>query len=110
MSQIDLTHAAFARAQHDVATGCDRLKTDRDAIDQRVSGFLGAGWTGVAADSFVEAWDEWKLAATDVLDGLTAMGQLLDAAHRDFVAADDLSQQSLDQISARIVDRLGDPS
>jgi uncharacterized protein YukE len=72
-----------------------------------VSGFLGAGWTGVAADSFVEAWDSWKLAATDVLDGLVAMAELLAAAHADYSAQDDASQPRLDALSARIVERLG---
>jgi hypothetical protein len=88
MSEINLTHAAFSTAIADVAEGSDRLRRDRDRIDLRVRGFLGRGWTGVAADSFVE-------------------GVLLEAAHRDFVATDEASQQALDSISARIVDRLG---
>ena len=107
MSQINLTHDAFAKAKADVAHGVERLQRDRSTIDQRVSGFLGRGWTGVAADSFVEGWGEWKDAAGEVLEGLRAMGELLDAAHHDFIAADDSSQQSLDQLSARLVDRLG---
>ncbi|MCW2815441.1 MAG: hypothetical protein JWN84_2896 [Nocardioides sp.] len=107
MSEINLTHAAFSTAIADVAEGSDRLRRDRDRIDLRVRGFLGRGWTGVAADSFVEAWDDWKLAADDVLEGLTAMGVLLEAVYRDFVATDEASQQALDSISARIVDRLG---
>ena len=67
----------------------------------------GSGWTGVAADSFVDAWDDWKLAATDVLDGLVAMAELLDAAHADYVSQDAGSQRTLDQISSRIIERLG---
>ena len=35
------------------------------------------------------------------------MAELLDASHRDFVAQDDGSQQALDRISARIIERLG---
>lgn len=104
---INVIHQAFTRAKSDVAEGCSRLKSDRDAIDKRVTGFLGTGWTGVAADSFVDAWGDWRVAATDVLDGLTAMGELLDAAHKDFIESDDSSQQRLDQLSARLIDRLG---
>lgn len=107
MSQITLTHAAFAKAKSDVQLGSERLKKDRDSIDERVSGFLGSGWTGVAADSFVEGWEEWKAAAGDVLQGLVSMGELLDAVHQDFIQADDSSQNSLDQVSARVIDRLG---
>lgn len=104
---IELIHSAFNKGKSDVREAAGRLTTDRDNIDRRVSGFLGQGWTGVAADSFVEAWDDWKVAATDVLEGLVAMGELLDAAHTDFINQDEGSQQKLDQISARIIDRLG---
>lgn len=107
MDQINLTHAAFAKAKSDVQAGAERLHKDRDSIDQRVTGFLGSGWTGEAADSFVDAWDDWKAAAGDVLQGLNAMRELLDATHRDFVESDEFSQRSLDQLSARLIDRLG---
>ena len=90
MNQINLTHASFEQAKRDVAAGVEKLRTDRDRIDGRVSGFLGSGWT------------------ENVLQGLDAMGQLLDAAHRDFIASDDASQASLDRLSARLIDRLGD--
>ena len=104
---VEVIHEAFRAAISDVGNGVETLSEARDAADARVTGFLRAGWTGVAADSYVDAWDEWKVAAGDVLDGLVAMQQLLDAAHRDFVQADDASQQALDSISARIVERLG---
>lgn len=104
---VQLILDAFDRGIGNVHDAADRLRTDRTAIDQRVSGFLGAGWTGVAADSFVEAWDDWKTAATDVEEGLVAMAELLGAARRDFVAQDERSQQNLDAISARIIERLG---
>ncbi len=108
MNQINLTHASFDQAKRDVAAGVEKLRTDRDRIDGRVSGFLGSGWTGSAADTFVDGWEEWKTGAENVLQGLDAMGQLLDAAHRDFIASDDASQASLDRLSARLVDRLAD--
>ncbi|MFC7492697.1 MULTISPECIES: WXG100 family type VII secretion target [unclassified Nocardioides] len=104
---VQVIHDAFNRGVHDVVAATTRLDADEKEIDGRVRGFLEAGWTGVAAESFVEAWDEWKAAADDVRQGLEAMGQLLDAAQRDFVQQDDASQQALDQISQRIVDRLG---
>lgn len=104
---FSLIHAAFDQAKADVRDGAARLHKDRDDVDRRVSGYLGSGWTGVAADSFVDAWDDWKLAATDVLDGLVAMAELLDAAHADYIAQDDGSQRKLDQISSRIIERLG---
>jgi WXG100 family type VII secretion target len=108
MNQINLTHGAFDQAKRDVAAGVEKLRTDRDRIDERVSGFLGTGWVGSAADTFVDGWADWKVGADNVLQGLDAMGQLLDAAHRDFIASDEGSQASLDQLSSRLIDRLGD--
>jgi len=35
------------------------------------------------------------------------MAELLDAAHADYIAQDDGSQRKLDQISSRIIERLG---
>lgn len=107
MERVTVMHAAFAKAKDDVQFAAERLRTDRNAIDGRVRGFLNAGWSGEAADSFSEAWEEWKDSAGEVLDGLTAMRELLDATHRDFVASDDSSQQQLDAISARLIERLG---
>jgi WXG100 family type VII secretion target len=107
MNQINVLHSAFTKAKADVREAAGTLRQDRDRIDSRVSGYLGSGWTGVAADSFVDAWDEWKTGATDVLEGLVSMAELLDATHRDFTEQDDASQQRLDTISARIIDRLG---
>jgi WXG100 family type VII secretion target len=104
---INLTNEAFNKARSDVREGAGRLTKDRDDIDRRVSGFLGDGWVGVAADSFIEAWDDWKVAATDVLDGLVAMGELLDATQKDFNAEDEESQRKLDAVSSRIIERLG---
>lgn len=107
MEQIHVTHAAFAEAIRDVRDAASRLHSDRDRIDDRVSSYLGSGWTGIAADSFVEAWAEWKTGATDVLEGLVAMGELLDATQKDFTQQDDASEQAMNQIAGRIIDRLG---
>jgi WXG100 family type VII secretion target len=104
---IHLIHDVFRRATHDVRAGCGQLKTDRDRVDREVAGLLQTGWTGVAADSFMENWAHWRDAAQDVLDGLVAMGQLLGAAHQDFIEADADSGARLDRVAARIVERLG---
>jgi WXG100 family type VII secretion target len=104
---IQLVHEAMRTAKSDVRTATERLAGDRRTADRRVSAFLGSGWTGVAADAFSDAWDDWIHAADQVKAGLDAMAELLDAVHRDLTQSDDASQQSLDRISQRIVDRLG---
>lgn len=104
---VQLTYASFDKGIGDVRAACDLLETDVASIDKRVRGFVDSGWKGLAADAFVESWDEWKAAADDVQEALVGMGELLGAALRDFTAQDDASQASLDALSARLIDRLG---
>lgn len=104
---MQMMHEAFGRGRADVAEASQALEQTRRSIDQRMSGFLGSGWTGDAAESFVEAWDQWLVGAADVKEGLDAMAALLEATQRDWLQQDQGSQDRLDQVSARIVDRLG---
>lgn len=104
---ITLIHSAFKKGIDDVRAAVALIDEDGRVIDARVCGFLGSGWTGVAADSFVEAWDEWKTAADHVQESLDSMGRLLGAAQRDVTEQDDSSKQSLDTLSSRVIDRLG---
>lgn len=107
MSQIRLDHAAFTKAIADVREAAGQLRQDRARIDDRVSAFLGDGWTGVAADSFVDAWGDWKAGATDVLEGLVAMAELMQATHQDLTDRDGDSAQTMNHVSSKIIERLG---
>jgi WXG100 family type VII secretion target len=104
---MQMMHEAFGQGHRAVAEASDRLEQTRRTIDQRMTGFLGSGWTGDAAESFLAAWDQWLVGAADVKEGLDAMTALLQATQRDWQERDADSQQSLDSLSARIVDRLG---
>lgn len=104
---LNLEHQAMRRARNDVADASSRLAAGRTAADRTVTGFLGGGWQGVAADAFRDAWEDWKVAADQVKDGLDTMALLLEAVHRDMVEQDTESQQALDQLAARINERLG---
>nr|WP_237448639.1 WXG100 family type VII secretion target [Nocardioides flavescens] len=102
-----MEHQALRKAVSDVQHAREQLQQARANADNTMSGFLGTGWTGSAATAFSEAWEEWRAGATQVEGGLEAMAALLDAVHRDMTEQDAASQASLDQVSARIVDRLG---
>ena len=104
---INITHESMRRAVQDLDRASHRLADEWTRADHRVSGFLRSGWTGVAADRFDGAWQDWIVAAGQVHDGLRSMSDLLSAVHADFIRQDDESQRGLDAISQRIVDRLG---
>lgn len=104
---IKVIHAAFAQAIADVRDAAEELAQTRRAVDRRISGFLGVGWRGAAAESFIAPWGDWVVGAEDAERGLSAMAELLAATHRDFRREDEESQRALDDISARIIARLG---
>ena len=104
---IDVVHEALEKAKADVRAAASELHTTRSSINERINGFLGEGWTGVAAESFVPAWNDWLDGASDLEEGLVATAELLDAFHRDIRTQDAESQQRLDAISAKIIERLG---
>lgn len=107
MSEVRLVHEAMSRAIAETRAAHQRLSTDRRAAQRRVDSFLGSGWQGVANEAFSQAWGEWLESADRVEEGLSAMVDLLQAHHCDMVEQDEESQRAMDQLAARIVDRLG---
>jgi WXG100 family type VII secretion target len=103
---IELDHEAFRTAIGDVQRATAVLSDEREAIGREVEALLD-GWTGIAGEAFAEGWAQWQGGAVEVLDGLLAMGRLLDAVHEDLTYRDTESQASLDRLTGRILARLG---
>lgn len=104
---IAVDHAAFRVAIRDARDAAIELQNLRDRAARQVDTFLQGGWTGLAADSFAEAWSDWRRAADDVATGLATIGDLLDAAHRDLSARDLCANAALDRVGERLHARLG---
>src|SRR6476661_5127329 len=104
---IRTDNEAFHSAVADLRSASDRLGAVSRHIDGEVDALLDR-WTGAAADAFAEAWHEWRSGARDVLDGLTTMGRLVDAAHRGLLSSDLESGHRLGVVSAaHLAGRLG---
>ena len=103
---IAVDHAAFGAAIRDARDAASELQNVRDQAARQVDTFLQGGWTGLAADSFADAWSDWRRAADDVLTGLATIGSLLDAAHRDLCARDLSVHAALDRVGERLHARL----
>ncbi len=104
---IALEHATFQAALRDVRHASDELQRLRDQATRQVDAFLQGGWAGLAADSFADAWSDWRRAADDVLTQLVTIGALLDAAHDDLSARDLDAHAALDRVGERLSARLG---
>jgi WXG100 family type VII secretion target len=102
LMELCVDHPAFRAAVADVAAASDRLRADRDRVAHQVEVLLDGGWSGAAATSYAEAWSDWCFGAEQVLEGLVAMGQLLDAVHLDLSERDLGAQSGLDRLTARL--------
>lgn len=103
---ITTDNEAFRTAVADLRSASDRLEACSRHIGREVDALLD-GWTGAAADAFAEAWHDWQSGARDVLDGLSTMGGLVDAVHRDLRSCDLESGHRLGVVSADLARRLG---
>src|SRR5262245_46114610 len=95
---ITLDHPTFRAAVAELRLAADRLHDDRDRVSRQVDDLLDRTWCGAAASAYAEAWADWNCAAETVVRGLTAMGDLLEAAHADLLGSDLDSQASLGQV------------
>lgn len=99
---LSLDHPAFRAAVADVEATAERLRTDRDRVARAVDVLLDGGWSGSAAAAYAEGWTEWCAGAERVLQGLVAMGRLLDAVHVDLTASDMDAHTDLGRLTGRL--------
>lgn len=107
MTGFDAELCALDEAALAVRRAAMQLRHDRDDVHQRVAGFLGHGWTGQAADSFVDAWRAWWNGSVDVLEGLDAMSALLAVTREDYAAVDAGSAGRVTHVADRLAEALG---
>ena len=100
--ELSADHPAFRSAVADVAAAADRLRSDRERVARQVETLLDGGWSGSAASAYAEGWSDWCAGADRVLDGLVAMGRLLDAVHVDLTERDLGAQSDLARLTARL--------
>ena len=98
MTTVALIHEAFSKGISDVRAGADRLRRDRDTIDRQVSGFLGAGWTGVAADAQQEAHQEWTQGMLTMREALADLRTAARTAHENYTGAAETHVSMWDQL------------
>lgn len=104
--EFTLDPAAMALARGLVADIADDLVAERATLDRSVSGLLGSGWSGVAADEYRDGWTEWLEGAEEVLSALHTTGELLEVSRTDYLLSDESSVRTAAPISSRLQERL----
>ena len=98
--------AALQQAQALIADIASDLRHERESLDRSVSGLVGAGWTGAAADEYTRAWGDWREGADQVLAALHDMSEVMGSTRASYLASDDDSVRTTAPISARLSGRL----
>lgn len=57
---------------------------------------MGAGWKGAAASAYAPAWEKWHDGATQVVDGLQRMSELLSIAGKEYAKTDASASDAID--------------
>ena len=104
--EFSLDPAVMARAQDVIARTATDLVAERRTLDRSVSGLLGPGWSGAAAEEYHQAWQEWCQGADEVLAALHSMSEVMGQTRAAYLASDDHSVSATAPISARLQERL----
>lgn len=85
MSGFDVTPWALDGAAVELSETGIALRSSLTALSAIVAELA---WSGAAASSFAQAWDEWGCAAGDVIGALETMAGLLRADGRTYATAE----------------------
>ena len=102
VTSMSMEFPALADAVAALRSTADDLDRGRTTLHQSFASFLGGGWTGQAADSFVSGWDEWSDGVGSVLDALASIAGLLEDHGRDVQAQDDSASSASGHLQSRL--------
>lgn len=99
--------AAMAEASRMVHEIADSVKGEYDRVDAQVSGLLGGGWSGVAADQYRQAWRDWCEGMQEILSALHTEAELISASQAAYTDSDTDSTDRMTPFGSRLSTRLG---
>ena len=102
MSEMSIQYAALTSAVGDVHHTADQLDQGRTHLHESFASFLGSGWTGGAAESFRDGWDDWSHGVGEVLDALRTIGDLMTEHSKDLQQHDGAVHGSMSGLQSRL--------
>lgn len=103
---ITMSHPDLAQAVVGLRRVADHLERRREKAEHQVDTLLDGGWSGAAASSYLEGWQDWRAGCVDVIGALSTMADLAVAAGADLDVADIASSDAHGVVSARLAGRL----
>lgn len=104
---LQLSHPDLAATVAALQRVSDDLERRRRVTERQVDVLLDGGWSGAAARSYLEGWEEWRLGCDEVLGALRSLTALILDAGAEADGADDSARTALVSLTRRLVERLG---
>src|SRR3954470_1638195 len=99
---MSMSYPALAHAVAELRGTADELDRGPAPLHTSFGSFLGGGWTGQAAESFVGGWDDWSDGVSAVLDALGSLTDLVVQHGRELQAEDLGASLSVDRLHSRL--------
>jgi WXG100 family type VII secretion target len=80
MADLQATPDMLRQVSTEFGNAAQQLRASLGSLDGEVAQMLGPNWTGEAASAYDAVWREWHEGSSKVLEGLTAMSELLTSA------------------------------
>ena len=90
------------RASRLVADIADHLTREKAKVSADIEALTSAGWQGMAADQYAQAWQDWVEGADRVLDALRAESRLLAIQRQDFQSTDGTISDGMSALHSRL--------
>lgn len=88
MADLHVTPEVLREVSTEFGTAAQQLHASLASLDSEVAQMLGPSWTGSAASAYDAVWREWHEGSSKVVQGLTAMSDLLVAAAAGYSGTD----------------------
>ncbi|MEZ0053318.1 WXG100 family type VII secretion target [Mycobacterium sp. MAA66] len=88
MAELRVTPEVLAHVSFEFSAAERQLRSGLSALDDEVSRALGSSWTGGASSAYDGVWREWHEGSAKVLQGLSTMSDLLNAAASRYSGTD----------------------
>lgn len=103
---VQLVHPDLLAAVAELRDVADTLDARRRRTELAVDVLLDGGWSGRAADAFLEGWEEWRAGAAQVLEALATMAELIGRSHAEQVTQDEVAADGLRSLAGALLARV----
>lgn len=100
---LNLVHTDLVAAVADLRDVVSTLEAERRRTDRAVDLLLDGGWSGRAAEAYLEGWEDWRRGCDEVLAALASMAELIAVSRVDRVEQDSRAAEDLRAVAARLL-------